>query len=103
MNTAPEPTPALDTLSAYERLRAHCLEARAGRAEELGLNILLRHGMLTWARLGVPKCKPALERSVSGAAPPLSAPSPLHAELIDVLVSMAIHCSQAPHSGAQPA
>jgi hypothetical protein len=93
-----EPCSTEAMVRAYERLRSSCLEARCRRAGELGLNVLLRHGMLAWTRT----CPPAL-----GTPPPHAAPvdterlpSPLHEDIIHVMVTMATHLSRSAHRAA---
>lgn len=101
MKTRVEPCPTAPTVSAYERLRSHCLEARPRIAGELGLSVLLRHGMLAW----IHACMPALQAKRPPASAPVDTacvPSPLHEDIIDVMVSMAMSCSRSAHSGARP-
>jgi hypothetical protein len=85
-------------VNTYERLRSSCLEARSRLAGELGLNVLLRHGMLAWTRT----CPPALGTSRPLPAPVDTArvPSPLHEDIINVMVTMATRLSRSAHSGA---
>jgi len=85
-------------VSAYERLRGSCLEARSRLAGELGLNVLLRHGMLAWTRTG----QPAFSTSRPLGAPVDTArvPSPLHEDIIHVMVTMATNLSRSAHNGA---
>jgi hypothetical protein len=102
MNTRVEPCPTAATVSAYERLRSHCLEARPRVAGALGLSVLLRYGMLAWAHA----CVPARQAKRPPAAVRLEtarAPAPLHEDIIDVMVSMTMSCSRSAHSGARPA
>jgi hypothetical protein len=93
-----ETCPTAATVSAYERLRGCCLEARSAHAGELGLNVFLRHGMLAWTRTG----QPALGTSHPLGAPVDTArvPSPLHEDIIHVMVTMATNLSRSAHSGA---
>ena len=93
-----ETCPTEATANTYERLRSSCLEARSRLAGEFGLNVLLRHGMLAWTRT----CPAAL-----GATRPLPAPidtarisSPLHEDILDVMVAMATSIARSTHNGA---
>jgi hypothetical protein len=97
MNSA-EPCPTEATVITYERLRGACLEARSAHAGELGLNVLLRHGMLAWTRT----CPPALGTSRRLPAPLDTArvPSPLHEDIINVMVAMATSLSRSIDNGA---
>jgi len=84
-----------------ERLRSACLEVRSALAGELGLNVLLRHGMLAWTRT----CLLALGTARPLATPVDTArvPSPLHEDIIHVMVTMATKLSQSAHGAALPA
>jgi len=101
MNTRPEPCPIAATVSAYERLRGDYLEARLRLAGELGLNVLLRQGMLAWTRV----CLAPLELSSAPAGPVdrTRVPAPLHEEIIHVMVTMATSLSPSVRGGALPA
>lgn len=96
-----ETCPAAATVTTYERLRGCCLEACSAHAGELGLNVLLRHGMLAWTRT----CPPALDTSRALPAPLDTArvPSPLHEDIINVMVAMATSLSRSVHNGAPQA
>jgi hypothetical protein len=93
-----ETCPTAATVSAYERLRGCCLEARSAHAGELGLKVFLRHGMLAWTRT----CPPALGTSRPLPAPLDTArvPSPLHEDVVNVMVAMATSLSRSVHNGA---
>jgi len=54
MNTSAGTRPREAMVSAYERLRGGCLEAPPRLGGELGLSVLLRHGMLAWTRAWAP-------------------------------------------------
>ena len=98
MNTPTEPRPTAATVSAYERLRGGCLAARPRLAGELGVSVLLRHGMLAWTRASVP----ALEAKPPPSVPLDTArvPSPLPEDIIDVMVARATSLARAAHTGA---
>jgi hypothetical protein len=101
MTTCAEPYPTAATVSAYERLRGGCLEARRRLAGELGLSVLLRYGMLAWIRA----CVPALEAKPPACVPLDTArvPSSLREDIIDVMVAMATSLARSTHTGALPA
>jgi hypothetical protein len=100
MNSRDE-TCMMATVSTYERLRNGYLEARLHLAGELGLNLLLRQGMLAWTRTrpmtpGTPPPAPAaLDRT--------RVPVPLHEEIVHVMVTMTTCLSRSVHGGASPA
>jgi hypothetical protein len=93
-----DPLCATTTVRAYEHLRHGCLEAPRGLADAPGLSVLLGQGMLAWARACVPTPKPQAPMP----RPLETAPSRLHQDVIDLMVSMAMQCSRSPHSGARP-
>lgn len=101
MKSPVQTRPTEAAVSTYERLRGSCLEARSRLAGELGLNVLLRHGMLAWTRT----CPPALDTSRARPAPLDTArvPSPLHEDIINVMVAMATSLSRSVHNGAPQA
>jgi hypothetical protein len=100
MNTRAE-TSLMAAVSTYERLRGDYLEARLRLAGELGLNVLLRQGMLAWTRTcpptpGTPSPPPApVDRT--------RVPAPLHEDIIHVMVTMTTSLSRSVHGGALPA
>jgi hypothetical protein len=98
MNTPVEIRPAEATVSAYETLRRRCLEHRPQVDGELGLSVLLRHGMLAWIRT----CPPVFNAARTRSAPLDTAriPSPLRDDIIEVMVTMATSVSRAVHNGA---
>jgi hypothetical protein len=100
MNTRAD-TCLMAALSTYERLRGSYLEARLRLAGELGLNVLLRQGMLAWTRT----CPPALPTSLPPPAPVdrTRVPGPLHEDIIHVMVTMTTSLSRSVHGGALPA
>jgi hypothetical protein len=101
MNTGAETRASEATVSTYERLRGGCLAARPRLAGELGLSVLLRHGMLAWTRA----CVPVFETKSPAAVRLDTArvPSPLHEDIIDVMVAMAARLARSMHTGALPA
>ena len=97
MNTPAETRPTEATVCAYETLRRRCLEDPPRIDGELGLSILLRHGMLAWTRT----CSPLLNAVHTH---PLSldtarVPSPLRDGIIDVMASMATSISRSVRNG----
>jgi hypothetical protein len=101
MNARVETDPTAATVHTYERLRGSYLETRLYLAGELGLNVLLRQGMLAWIRT----CPPA-RGSPSPPPGPVDrtrVPAPLHEDIIDVMVTMTTSLSRSVHGGALPA
>jgi hypothetical protein len=98
MNPPPEPPPSEVTLGVYEQLRERMLEPTPRVTGELGLNVLLRHGMLAWTRITSPLLGEARLSPTPLDTPRISAP--LHEEIIDLMVSMAICLSRSLHPGA---
>ncbi len=97
MNTSAETRPTEVAVNAYETLRRRCLEDPPRLDGELGLSVLLRHGMLAWTRT----CSPLLNAVCIRPAPLNTAriPSPLRDGIIDVMVSMATSISRSVHNG----
>lgn len=89
------------TVHVYERLRSACLAARSALAGELGLNLLLRHGMLAWARAGQAVLAPA--RAPAAPLDTARVPAPLHEDIINLMVAMAIGPTRSAEHGALPA
>jgi hypothetical protein len=87
--------PTAVMVNTYERLRSACLEARSPLAGELGLTVLLRHGMLAWSRT----CQPVLGGTRPCPTPLDTArvPSPLHTDIVNVMVAMATGLSRSAH------
>lgn len=100
MNTRAKTCPTA-AVSTYERLRGGYLEARPHLADELGLSVLLRQGMLAWTRT----CTPAPGTSSPPPAPVdrTRVPAPLHEDIIHVMVTMTTSLSRSVHGGALPA
>ena len=98
MNTPTEIRPTEATVSVYETLRERCLEYPPQVEGELGLSVLLRHGMLAWTRT----CSPLLNAARPRPAPVDTArvPSPLRDGIIDVMVTMVTSASRSVHNGA---
>jgi hypothetical protein len=99
MNTPAETRPTEATVSAYEMLRRRCLEYPPRVDGELGLSVLLRHGMLAWTRT----C-PSLPRVARSRPAPVDTarvPSPLRDGIINVMVTMVTSASGLVHNGAQ--
>ncbi len=97
MITAAEIRPTEATMSAYETLRRQCLEHPPRVNGELGLSVLLRHGLLAWTRI----CSPVLN-TVHPSPVPLDTarvPSPLRNGIIDVMVTMLTSASRSVHNG----
>jgi hypothetical protein len=71
----------------YEYLRRACLEACTPLPGALGLTVLLRHGMLAWSGL----CAATLSDARAPAIPLDRArvPAPVHADIVQVMVTMA--------------
>jgi hypothetical protein len=101
MNTQAETRPTEATVSTYETLRRRCLEDPPRADGELGLSVLLRHGMLAWTRT----CSPLHNTAHTRSAPLDTArvPSPLRDGIINVMVSMATSISRSIRNGAQDA
>ena len=97
MNTPAETRPTEATVSAYETLRRRCLEDSPRVDGELGLSVLLRHGMLAWTRT----CSPLLNAAHTHPVPLDTArvPPPLRDGIIDVMVSMATSISRSVRNG----
>ena len=98
MNAPAEIRPTEATVSAYETLRRCCLESPPRVDGELGLSVLLRHGMLAWTRT----C-PSLLNAASPRPAPVDiarVPSPLRDGIIDVMVTMVTSASESIHNGA---
>jgi hypothetical protein len=101
MNTPVETRFTEETVRAYEILRGRCLEHPPRIDGELGLSILLRQGMLAWARTCLPLPNPALPRPMP--IDTARVPSPLRDSIINVMVSMVTSASRSIHKGAQHA
>lgn len=97
MNTAVKTQPTAATVSTYERLRQSYLEQHPRVDGELGLSVLLRHGLLAWMRTltSLPKV------TLTNPAPLDSErlPSPLRNDIIDVMVSMVTSASRSVQNG----
>jgi hypothetical protein len=98
MNPPPEPRPSEATIGVYEQLRERMLDPHHRITGELGLNVLLRHGMLAWSRTTSPLLIEACVSPTSLDTTRISAP--LHEEIIDLMVTMAICLSRSLHPGA---
>jgi hypothetical protein len=101
MNTSAGTRPREAMVSAYERLRGGCLEARPRLGGELGLSVLLRHGMLAWTRAWAPPLEtqpPAAVRLDTARLP-----CALHEDIIAVMVAMATSRARLRPIGALPA
>lgn len=98
MNTPAETRPTEATVIVYETLRRRCLEYPPRVDGELGLSVLLRHGMLAWTRT----CPPLLNAARPRPAPVDTAriPLPLHDGIIDVMVTMVTSALGSVHNGA---
>jgi hypothetical protein len=97
MNTQAETRPTEATVIFYETLRRRCLEYSPRVDGELGLSVLLRHGMLAWTRI----C-PSLHNAVHPRPAPVDTarvPSPLRDGIIDVMVTMVTSASRSTHNG----
>lgn len=97
MNTPAQTRPTQATVSAYERLRTRGIEFHSRIDGELGLSVFLRHGMLAWTRayssvLIEARTSPLLLDTTR-------IPSPLHDDIIDVMVTMATCASRSFHKG----
>jgi hypothetical protein len=86
------------TVIVYETLRRRCFEYPPRVDGELGLSVLLRHGMLAWTRT----CPPLLNVARPRTAPVDTArvPSLLRDGIIDVMVTMVTSASGSVHNGA---
>ncbi|MEA3291399.1 MAG: hypothetical protein U9Q71_03710 [Pseudomonadota bacterium] len=85
-------------MTAYERLRGWILDSHPRLNGEPGLSVILRHGMLAWART----CTPVLTETYPSSEP-LDArrvPAPLRDDIIDVMVAMVTNVSRSVHNGA---
>lgn len=101
MNVPAEMRPSKAIVSAYERLRERIVEPHRRVNGALGLNILLRHGLLAWMRT----YSPALIDTRTSPAPidTTRVPSALRDDIIDVMVTMATSASRPLHQGAASA
>jgi hypothetical protein len=97
MNTPAEPRPSEATVHAYETLRERSLERFPRSGGELGLNLLLRQGMLAWTRVYAAKLSGA--RSRSAPPDPTRIPAPVRDNIIDVMVAMATQVSRSLRQG----
>ena len=98
MKTQAETRPTEATVIVYETLRRRCLDYPPRVDGELGLSVLLRHGMLAWTRT----C-PSLLNAASPRPAPVDiarVPSPLRDGIIDVMVTMVTSASESIHNGA---
>jgi hypothetical protein len=98
MNAPAETRPTEATVSAYETLRRRCLESPPRVDGELGLSVLLRHGLLAWSRTCLPVLNAARTRPAS--IDTARVPSPLRDGIIDVMVTMTTSVSRSVHNGA---
>jgi len=100
MNTSAGTRPREAVVSAYERLRGGCLEASPRLGGELGLSVLLRHGMLAWTRAWAPPraTQPPAAVRLDAARLPCA-----HEDIIAVMVAMAIARARSRPIGALPA
>jgi len=98
MNTRVETCP-LAAVSTYERLRGGYLEARLRLAGELGLNVLLRQGMLAWTRT----CRAARSSPTPAPVDRTRVPGPLHEDIVHVMVTMTTSLSRSVHGALLPA
>jgi len=85
-------------VATYETLRSHVLNAPSRCAGELGVVVLLRHGMLAWARTQA--LVPRDVRSSPLHPDPTPASTGIHDELVDVMVAMTSSVFRAAQRGA---
>jgi hypothetical protein len=76
------------TVAAYEEIRAHILVGSPGR-QRFGLVVLLREGIAAWIERRATCWSPASATPDRAVRPPLLSEQ-LHAEIVRVLVSIAL-------------
>jgi hypothetical protein len=76
---------AHDAASAYETLRPHLIDSADQSGAAIGRSVLLRHGMLAWARAY--NQSPATPPSVPRACAP-AVPAALAMELVKVMAGL---------------
>lgn len=98
MNTPAEIRPTEATVSAYEGLRGRLLDPYPRVSGELGLNVLLRQGMLAWTRISLPV--PGTAQTTAMPLDTARVPDPLQVDVIDVMVNMVTSVSRSVQPGA---
>ena len=80
-----------DALAAYEALRPYFLNPADQLGATLGAAVLLRHGMLAWARASRPAPACSLSSTPVDRSP---LPSEVSRELVQVMAGLILHCGK---------